>query len=661
MKNFNKLSFTCLTLFFYLTCLAQDSIKQFDQIEIKGERLQFNSYYLSKEDISKLNSYDLGHLLLNSPSISLNDYGGIGSLKTLSFRGLGTSHTNLIINNQVQNQSQNGIYDLGSIQIDNLESVSVELGVHENELIPISAIGYSNIIQLKTFENSFSKNKHAFQLSSTYGSFNQLDNYVGYKLSNAKMFYSISSKYRFYDGDYRYLTNTIYGEELARRTNNSGIDFFTNVGFGIKSYRDSTKNVSHSLKINYRISQSNKLIPGPVILYNNTNDESIITNQNNFNLNYSLSHKIIKSIAYAGFMVNKLNYLDPTFFNALGMINNTYINETYTFGLNNLFKIGSNLSLQIGSEYLNAQLRSISTNDNSSVNRNNSTSILGFTYSNQKAVVHLNLLGHYYFDQIENTQVLRETLRINPQFQITKENFIIPDLSIIGWAKKTLRIPTFNELYYSQIGSSNLIPEDAIQFNIGSTYKTTNKKLHAQIGTNVFYNLVYNKIISFPSQNLFVWSTSNIGRVQITGIDLSIKLIRPIFDLSNISYTGNFSFQNVIDISDKNSSTFGHQIMYTPKFTSNNLIEYRYKRFSFQNVYNIIGKRYSLNQNITSNLMNPFLLVDFMSSYTIDFKNNSKLLIQIGIRNLCNIQYSFIRNYPMPGRNYFIKLIYGLH
>ena len=39
-----------------------------------------------------------------------------------------------------------------------------------------------------------------------------------------------------------------------------------------------------------------------------------------------------------------------------------------------------------------------------------------------------------------------------------------------GFAKRSYRMPTFNDLYYTTVGSKTLEPEDALQFDLGACW-----------------------------------------------------------------------------------------------------------------------------------------------------------------------------------------------
>ena len=84
-------------------------------------------------------------------------------------------------------------------------------------------------------------------------------------------------------------------------------------------------------------------------------------------------------------------------------------------------------------------------------------------------------------------------------------------------------MPTFNDLYYADMGNSVLKPESATQYNVGFTYAVAPKTgflsgFHA--GADVYYNLVSDKIIAYPKGQQFRWTMLNLGKVDIRGVDV---------------------------------------------------------------------------------------------------------------------------------------------
>ncbi len=48
-------------------------------------------------------------------------------------------------------------------------------------------------------------------------------------------------------------------------------------------------------------------------------------------------------------------------------------------------------------------------------------------------------------------------------------------LYLNGFFKRIFRMPTFNDLYYTEIGNANLKPEKTYQYDLGMTFEKTFK------------------------------------------------------------------------------------------------------------------------------------------------------------------------------------------
>jgi len=124
--------------------------------------------------------------------------------------------------------------------------------------------------------------------------------------------------------------------------------------------------------------------------------------------------------------------------------------------------------------------------------------------------------------------------------------------------KNSFRLPTFNDLYYPAVGTRSLLPEDAHQFNIGVTYAAYPGNNHSSftLTLDAYRNQVKNKIVAFPTGNLHQWAMMNLGKVSITGIDLSLEGVIALPRQSQLHLSGNYTFQSALDKTDPKKSTY---------------------------------------------------------------------------------------------------------
>ena len=226
--------------------------------------------------------------------------------------------------------------------------------------------------------------------------------------------------------------------------------------------------------------------------------------------------------------------------------------------------------------------------------------------------------------------------------------------------KDIFRTPTFNDLYYTLIGNTNLKPETTRQTNLGITWNKSmpeNSVRFISISTDAYYNIVNNKIVAIPT--MFVWKMMNVGKVETIGTDVNVSAECSITDKINIYISGSYNFTQAEDITDETSKTWRNQIVYTPKhYGSGNLtLETPWINIA----YNMIAssERYTFAQNLPSYRIEPY--TDHSISLYRKFnwkKHNFK--IQLDALNLGGNNYEIIRFYPMPGRNYKISINYYL-
>ena len=145
-------------------------------------------------------------------------------------------------------------------------------------------------------------------------------------------------------------------------------------------------------------------------------------------------------------------------------------------------------------------------------------------------------------------------------------------------------MPTFNDLYYTYNSNINpkLLPEYSNQYDAGLTYTGNFKSPLSQFSISVdgYYNYIKDKIIAVPSQNLFIWTMQNIGKVQIKGIDLNAQANGRFSSSWKWSARVAYTWQQALDVSDASSAEYKNEIPYTPNNSGSALAVLYYKNWS---------------------------------------------------------------------------------
>ena len=236
--------------------------------------------------------------------------------------------------------------------------------------------------------------------------------------------------------------------------------------------------------------------------------------------------------------------------------------------------------------------------------------------------------------------------------------FASKELSIRAYAKKSFRMPTFNDLYYTEIGNAQLKPESALQYNVGLSYDRQwpsglFRFFHLQ--TDVYYNSVHDKIVAYPKGQQFRWTMLNLGRVHIKGIDVETELT--VVPVSGLLVTGRlqYTYQDARDVTDPEDTFYRDQIPYIPWHSGTAILNIQYKKWDFNYSFIYAGERYNQQENIKYNYMQPWYTSDLSLSYRFKIKETA-FRITGEVNNVFSQDYDVILNYPMPKRNYGLTL-----
>jgi outer membrane cobalamin receptor len=257
------------------------------------------------------------------------------------------------------------------------------------------------------------------------------------------------------------------------------------------------------------------------------------------------------------------------------------------------------------------------------------------------------------------------------------------DLRFNAFYKQSYRYPTFNDLYYTDMGNAYLKPELAKQHSVGLSFVQPFRIQELRgsefrLNADYYYNRISDKIIAYPKGQQFRWTMLNLGLVKINGLDvnahLHFVLPKDFYLTTKLQYT----YQTAIDVTDPNDNYYGHQIPYIPWHSgsavgmfgwSNDWMNY-HLNYSF--IY--VGERYNQQENILYNYTQPWYTHDLslVGEWEIHPISNSRnaashsatsnspkgvrspitLRVALDVNNVLSQDYDVILNYPMPKRNY---------
>lgn len=633
-----------------------DSLQQLEEVIVTARNYQkevIPVQQLSGKELQRLNSHNIADALRYFSGIQIKDYGGVGGLKTVNIRSMGTNHVGVFYDGIELGNAQNGTIDLGRFSLDNMESVTLYNGQKSAIFQPAKDFGSAGSIYLQSRTPQFQGEKrHNVKAAFRTGSFGLVnpsflwEHRVSHNVSS-----SLSAEYMYTTGKYKFTYRVKNGYDTTAVRQNGDVNAVRIEG-GL-----SGKFKGGYWRMKGYFYRSERGYPGAIVRNKFTHeDRQWDTNtffQGSVKKDFSSIYSLLFNVKYA---YDYLHYLaDPNRDESLMYTNNHYYqHEVYTSTANRitLFPWWSlNFSADYQFNLLNADLK-----DFAYPRRHNFLFAGATAFDFHKLKMQASLLGTVVHDEVTqiNSQAAGNKVEWTPTAILSYRPFAPIDFNLRAFYKRIFRMPTLNDLYYTFIGNTDLRPEYTNQYNIGFTYSkdfTHTWLKRIEIQTDFYYNEVENKIIATPTSNFFRWTMINLGKVEIRGVDVAVQtewqLGRELFLNGRVNYT----YQKAQDFTNPEDEFYGGQIPYIPWHSGSANLNASFRRWEANYSFIYTGERYSSSANIPVNYQLPWYTSDCSIAYRHPLrKGNLKATLEVN--NLLNQQYEVVACYPMPGINF---------
>ncbi len=614
-------------------------------------------YVLNHHQLENKNATQIADILQNIPSVTLKDYGGVGGLKTISVRSLGASHTKVLLDGIPINNTETGQIDLSKFPIENIASIALINHQLNAPLQTAQAYAGGSILNIiSTSEFPLFKERNKLSTSLQYASFNFFKSSIDWMFQlDSSSFFSIYGHTQNTHGRFPF---SFQNGEITENMTRENADVFQ--GQSIINYGKSWKKRNIKLRSKAFFNSSERGLPGAVVLYNPSTGARL------WDKNFFTQNKIEKIFQkWEGKWLSKYNYsykkyVNPNFLNTENKIEDKYTQQSIYNSIAIKYTFKKNWTFFYSSDH---DYSTLSTNilEHPSPRRNTFLNVLGSNFSFSKIKLETNILSTIIQEKTGIDSRLKH--RVTPSISVGYKPLWHRNFRLRFSYKNVYRYPTFNDLYYVRVGNVNLRPELASQWNAGINYIFKGMKMFflqkMEFRSDVFWYEVKDKIVAVPTQNLFIWSMQNFGRVQTKGFelytDIYFKDYKKIFVDVNLGY----SFQEALDKTNSNSSTYNQQIIYIPFETGSAHININRKKWTISSNYTYTGHRFFLPENKIENLLSAWHLLDWGIQYKLITKKHT-WRIKGEINNILNTDYQIIINYPMPKRNYRLSIFFDL-
>ena len=684
MKRISTLALTCVVA---MSVVAQskffdkrsdfverDSVYHIREIVVVSRpamREVVPSQKLNGELLEQLNTHSVADALRYFSGIQLKDYGGVGGIKTVNIRSMGTHHLGISYDGVQLGNAQNGQIDSGQFSLDNVEEITLYNGQKSAIFQPASDFGNAGAIYIRTkvpefrryggagargYENTNLRFKTQYGSSDMFRFSTLWEQRLSDVLSSSVSagFLTASGKYKFHyercypNGETAWDTTAVRqnGDIHAERIEANLHGRLDQGGWQLKAY----------------LYNSARGIPGAIV--NNVwrrgerqqDLNTFVQADYNKNIGEGFSTRWLAKYAYYNtHYVNKDTTQLP--------VDNRYKQQEFYLSTANVLELLPNWSASVSYDFKWNKLDADIYNFAYPTRISNLVSLAtAIDYKHLKAQG--SILATFIHDkthrrgEFAGMNTSNSISKLTPALFVNVYPFRGTFFSMRAYVKKSFRMPTFNDLYYTDMGNANLVPESALQYDAGFAL---NKHFehgiirHAEMHFDAYYNTVHDKIVAYPKGQQFRWTMLNLGEVHIKGIDVEAEADFKIGTDLLATARAQYTYQDARDVTDPSTSYYNDQIPYIPWHSGSAIVGLNYKNWNLNYSFIYAGERYDEQENIIYNHMEPWYTSDLSIIYRFHW-NKALFKAQLDVNNLFGQDYEVIVNYPMPGRNYALTL-----
>ncbi len=649
-----------------------------DEVEVTARSLTKDIILpqtLKGEELQRMNALSVADALRYFSGVQLKDYGGVGGIKTINVRSMGSQHTAVYYNGIQLGNAQNGQVDLGRFSLDNMEEIQLFNGQKSDIFQSAREFGSAGNVYLTTRKPYFKPSEKVHVHGQMrFGSFALANPNIGVDVKLTEtLSLSLDAEYVYSSGKYpfRYRRVLPSGETAYDTTavRQNGDVNAVRTELGLHHYYRTTGFWRLHLYNYY----SERGVPGAIVNNVWQNGERL-WDRNTFVqaqwqdrwFNRWDTRLLVK---YANDYTHYRNY-DTRILPS----NNEYTQQEFYLSLANKVLVFNWWDLSLAYDYqYNTLSRAnllLDEDGRDSFGRHShwlsaATAFNFKEYVRAQASVLMTAVQntHLLFSPSERGAGGVPIPKFTPALFFSFRPYPKIDLSLNAFYKQSYRYPTFNDLYYTDLGNASLRPELARQHSVELAYKISN--VQSQISTacgyeiaaslSYYYNRVTDKIIAYPKGQQFRWTMLNLGTVKINGLDAKADMTLYLPLRFVLRTRLNYTYQTAIDDTNPSDSYYGHQIPYIPRHSGSVVLgldwsSRRGDHYGLNYSFIYVGERYSQQENTVYNYVQPWYTHD-LSLYGEWQIRRWWLKANLEINNLLGQDYEVIQNYPMPKQN----------
>ena len=608
---------------------------------------------LQGEKLQKLSVQSVADAIRYFSGVQIKDYGGIGGLKTVNVRGMGTEHVGVFYDGIQLGNAQNGQIDLGKYSLENMESVTLYNGQKSSAVQTARDYASASAVYLRARTPHFEVGKRDnLKLKLAGGSFGTVNPSALWEHRfNERVSHSLNAEALYTTGKYKFSYAKLDGYDTTAVRRNGDVRSLR-IEEGVFGRIDSGE-----WRLKAYFYDSERGYPGAFV---RKEPGKFRHEDRQWDTDGFLQGSVQKSwerfrLAASGkYACDWLHYLsDPRLDMSTMYVDNHYLQQEAYASVAGEFRATEWLDFNYASDWqfntLVADLADFVYPSRHTFLNAVSTSVRLPQFKFQGSLLHT-----FVNDNAREAGAAADSRSIFAPTAVMQYNpFLDVNLAIRAFYKRIFRMPTLNDLYYTFVGNKYLEPEFTTQYNLGLVYSDNWLGAlveHLEANVDVYYNEVENKIIAMPASNQFQWTMVNLGLVQIRGVDAALG-ISSRFSAVSVDARATYTFQRAQDFTDPQSMYYGGQIPYIPWHSGSFVAGMDWEGWHLNYSFIYTGDRYMSQANTPENYAQPWYTSDMSLSKALS-RGGRKYTATLEVNNIFNQQYEVVRCYPMPGINF---------
>lgn len=608
-------------------------------------------FRLDSTALRRTGSTDITSALRHLAGVNLRDYGGAGGLKTVSVRGIGATHTAVTYDGMPMADTQGGTIDVSRFAFDLMQSIRLDIADATPLLVPVRSLAAATL-DIGSTAAGTDRNISTFQLRT--GSWELLNpSFAIRRKVNEKHTLGGAASYSFSNNNYSFRLRNGNTSSTERRHNSR---YKSSVGELNWLYRpDSLRQV----RTKVYFSDTDSRLPGPVVLYNNSNKEHMGEQLLFAQSRFDYKNNNLEAFAAVKGQRQKHHYTNPDPQYPEGALTRNY-RQTEAYATGGVsYKLLPSLAVAYAADYYYNHLATNLTSADDA-ERHTLLQTASLRYQRSKLSITARLTAHNAWNkapkQADSPKNLNE---ISPSVSLSAYPFG-QNLMLRAFYKDYYRQPTFSETYFYHLGTPMLKPERTRQVGVGATWQGRLGKEGPALRFTIddYYNDLTDKISSVP-YNLFVWRTENRGKVIIQGLDATLQVNHRLTSHHSLLLSANYSLQDAADRTSPTDNSYGKQSAYLPRHSGAVNLVWENPRLNLGLTFSGASSRWATSNHAPSTRLPGY--GELGATCYRDFNLPMGVLkTSLSVHNIFNKNYEIVRRYPMPTRRFVVAVAYML-